>query len=132
MQIEARLRTGDAVHLQTGERRPLARLAGEGELHAIAGIGHPDAFFGALAEAGLAVECHALPDHARFDADALGVPASATVLMTEKDAVKCAHDAPARAWWVDLEVDVDRDDRAQVLSMILERTGLTGAGVPLG
>ena len=35
-------------------------------------------------------------------------------------------------WWVDLELSLDRTDAAALLTSILERTGLTGAGAPLG
>ncbi|QBE62556.1 tetraacyldisaccharide 4'-kinase [Pseudoduganella lutea] len=73
------------------ERVPLSGMAARGRLAAAAGIGNPRRFFGMLADAGLAFEELPLPDHhdfldrpfARIDADA--------ILMTEKDAVKCAQ-----------------------------------------
>ena len=52
--------------------------------------------------------------------------------MTEKDAVKCHSFAQPDWWWVDLEVDIDRDAARLLLTTVLERTGLTGAGVALG
>jgi tetraacyldisaccharide-1-P 4'-kinase len=52
--------------------------------------------------------------------------------MTEKDAVKCrAHARPAW-WYVELDVMVERETARDLLALILERTGLTGAGVKLG
>jgi tetraacyldisaccharide 4'-kinase len=102
------------------------------ELHAIAGIGHPAAFFAGLRSAGLEPRCVALADHAALDPAALPFPAGATVLMTEKDAVKCAHFAQPGWWWVTLEVSIDRVDAATLLTIVLERTGLTAAGVNLG
>jgi tetraacyldisaccharide-1-P 4'-kinase len=52
--------------------------------------------------------------------------------MTAKDAVKCRGFAGPDWWWVELEVALDRDDATRLLGLVLERTGLTGAGVPLG
>ena len=132
LRVAARLRLGDAVNLQSGERRPLVSFRGPAELHAVAGIGHPAAFFHALRAAGLAVVGHPLPDHAALDAAHLPFPQAATVLMTEKDAVKCSGWAPPGWWWVELEVDIARSDAAMLLGSVLERTGLTGAGETLG
>ena len=102
------------------------------ELHAVAGVGHPEAFFAGLRAAGLAPATQALADHRSLEPERLPFPAGATVLMTEKDAVKCAHFAQPRWWWVELQVQVDRDDATLLLGCVLERTGLTGAGAGLG
>ena len=130
--LHARFDLGDAVNVLTGERRPLAAFSQSSDLHAFAGIGHPEAFFRSLAARGLVVRTHALPDHASLDAGLLPFPADATVLMTEKDAVKCGPIARAGWWWVDLEVLVGRTEAATLLASVLERTGLAGAGVTLG
>ena len=73
-------------------------------VQAIAGIGHPDAFFAGLRAAGLDVDAHALPDHAAIDEASLAWARDATVLMTEKDAVKCLRFAQPGWWYVDLDV----------------------------
>ncbi len=52
--------------------------------------------------------------------------------MTEKDAVKCQSFAQPGWWWVELEVYIERDAARTLLTTVLERTGLTGAGVALG
>jgi tetraacyldisaccharide 4'-kinase len=130
--LTARFVLGSAVNLCTGERRPLQEFAGVVPLHAVAGIGHPEAFFGALRAQGLLVETHALPDHAAIEAQTLPLPADGIVLMTGKDAVKCADVARPGWWWVELELQIDRTDAATLLGSVLARTGLTGAGVPLG
>lgn len=129
LQLNARFALGDAVNLVSGERRPLAAFVGLRDLHAVAGIGHPDAFFGALRAHGLGFAAHALPDHVALDPSALPFPRGASVLMTEKDAVKCAGFGQPGWWWVELDVTFDRADAQVLLSSILERTGLTGAGV---
>ena len=130
--LTARFGPGDAVNLVTGERRPLDRFASASDLHAVAGIGHPEAFFAGLRGAGLEFSEHALPDHAPLDPARLPFPARATVLMTEKDAVKCTGFGQPQWWWVELDVSLDRDDASRLLATVLERTGLTGAGVTLG
>ena len=129
--VTARLALGVAVNLASSERRPLDAFRGR-TLHAVAGIGHPEAFFDALRAAGLAVESHALADHAALDPAALPFPANATVLMTAKDAVKCRSFAGADWWFVELAVGLDRSDAGALLALVLERTGLTGAGVKIG
>jgi tetraacyldisaccharide 4'-kinase len=132
MLLRAQFELGDAVNLLTGARRPLGEFVGTSNLHAIAGIGHPDAFFRGLEQRGLIVTPHPLPDHAPLGTGSLPFPADAIVLMTEKDAVKCREIARPDWWWVDLEVSIGRAETAALLASVLERTGLTGAGVSLG
>lgn len=71
--------------------KPLRDFSAAGTVHAIAGIGDPARFFRQLRAAGLEVTAHAFPDHHRFTVDDFAFAAAGdTVLMTEKDAVKCA------------------------------------------
>jgi tetraacyldisaccharide 4'-kinase len=58
-------------------------------LHAVAGIGNPERFFRQLEALGLRFVAHAFPDHHRYRAEDLRFDDCDTVLMTEKDAVKC-------------------------------------------
>lgn len=60
-------------------------------LHAVAGIGDPQRFFALLARLGLKPVCHAFPDHHDYKAADLAFDNCDLVLMTEKDAVKCAR-----------------------------------------
>ena len=62
----------------------------------------------------------------------LPFPAGTTVLMTEKDAVKCRSFAGPAWWFVELEVGFERAAARELLAVILERTGLTRAGVHIG
>jgi tetraacyldisaccharide 4'-kinase len=130
--LTARLQLGAAVNLRTGERRCLSHFATPGAVHAVAGIGNPAAFFRGLEQRGLRVRPHALPDHAALNGGALPFAEDAVVLMTRKDAVKCEQFARPGWWWVELEVEIDRDDATTLLDSVLARTGLTGAGVHLG
>jgi tetraacyldisaccharide 4'-kinase len=104
--IRVRLMPGEAVNLLDGTRRALASFRGR-RVHALAGIGHPSAFFAALRAEGLDIEAHALPDHATLDDAALSGAGDAIVLMTQKDAVKCRRFAHPGWWYVDLEVEFE-------------------------
>jgi len=128
---EARFDIGRAVNLLSGERRELATFRGA-RVHAFAGIGNPQAFFSALSEAGISAEDHALADHGTLDPRHLPFPDGTTVLMTEKDAVKCASYAPPDWWYVELDVVIERETALDLMALVLERAGLTGAGVKLG
>jgi len=129
--VAARLSLGDAVNVRTGARRTLDTFH-DRTVFAVAGIGHPQAFFDALRAAGLHFEAHPLADHAALDPARLPFPADAMVLMTEKDAVKCRPFAGADWWFVELGVHLERTAANDWLAQILERAGLTGAGVHLG
>ncbi|MCB1959723.1 MAG: tetraacyldisaccharide 4'-kinase [Rhodocyclaceae bacterium] len=79
------------------ERRSAADF-GDTPIHAVAGIGRPQRFFDQLRDMGLNVVPHAFADHHPFSATDLAFGAGAVLLMTEKDAVKCAHFAPPDTW----------------------------------
>ncbi len=128
---EARFDSGPAVNVRSGERRELATFRGA-RVHAFAGIGNPPAFFAALSEAGVTAERHSLADHGTLDPRHLPFPDGTTVLMTEKDAVKCASYARPDWWYVELDVVIERETARDLIALVLERAGLTGAGVKLG
>lgn len=97
-----RLQARDAVPLRGARARPLAAFAGQ-RVHAVAGIGDPERFFGMLRGCGMAVVPHAFPDHHPFVAGDLAFGSDLPVLMTEKDAVKCAAFASERMFAVAVE-----------------------------
>ena len=67
-------------------------------LHAVAGIGEPARFFDHLRALGLEFVAHPFPDHHRFVAADLDFGEALPILMTAKDAVKCAAFAPDDCW----------------------------------
>ena len=123
----ASLRPGVAVNLRNGEQRALAAFRGQ-SLHAVAGIGNPEAFFTGLRAAGLNLTAHAIPDHARLDADMLSSLHEEPVLMTEKDAVKYRDFAGPQWWYVELEIEFESESAEALLELVLARTGLTADG----
>jgi len=78
-----------------------------GRIHAIAGIGHPERFFAQLRSLGIEATCHAFPDHHDFVPVDLAFDDAAVILMTEKDAVKCAAFADDRCWCLPVQARID-------------------------
>ncbi|MEJ7667965.1 MAG: tetraacyldisaccharide 4'-kinase [Casimicrobiaceae bacterium] len=76
-------------------------------VHALAGIGHPERFFATLGTLKIDAITHAFPDHHWFTAADLAFPDAEAILMTEKDAVKCASFADARCWYLPVRARVD-------------------------
>ena len=81
----------------------VASVPTSGPVHAVAGIGHPPRFFALLAEQGFQPIPHAFPDHHAYTAGDLQFSPPAPVVMTEKDAVKCAGIAPPNSWYVPVQ-----------------------------
>ncbi len=80
------------------ERMPLAALHDGRRVAAAAGIGHPQRFFDMLAGRGVPlVVTLALPDHHDFAGNPFAAIDADVILITEKDAVKCARNATLRA-----------------------------------
>ena len=75
--------------------------------HAVAGIGHPQRYFRHLETLGIAFTPHAFPDHHRYAAAELAFADCDTLLLTEKDAVKCGAFADARFWVLRVDAQID-------------------------
>lgn len=127
------LRAGDfPMHLRLREalslsddasRRSLAAFA-SAPVHAVAGIGNPDRFFSALRALGLQVREHAFADHHDYErADFRNI--DGTVLMTEKDAVKCRGLGLKDAWSVPAEAELP-DEFFDALVKKLEQVHVPG------
>ncbi len=104
MQVEA----DQAISLGGGKVLPLSAFA-DRSVHAVAGIGHPERFFETLKTAGLQPECHPFPDHHPYREDDLSSFSGETVLMTEKDGVKCEHYAIPDLWYVPARARPDEE-----------------------
>ena len=115
--LDMQLRLADAWPLAGGVPMPLFRWRGK-PVHALAGIGHPQRFFDALSAEGLEVIAHPFPDHHRFSAADLDFADDLPVLMTEKDAMKCAGLIAAPAWAVPAAVVLAPDDVERVRQLV--------------
>jgi tetraacyldisaccharide 4'-kinase len=108
----------EAYSLHDGRTCALTAFAGR-RVHAVAAIGNPQAFFEALAGAGLLVDARPLPDHAALTPPDVAFDDDEPVLMTEKDAVKCrAFGDRRRLWAVRQELELDASDSASVDAVI--------------
>ena len=119
----------DLVNLRDAERRiePSA-LQGRERVHAVAGIARPAGFFGQLQPLiGRPLIEHPYPDHHAFSEDELAELAGECVVMTEKDAVKCAPFA-GEDWWafpVAADLDGQLTERIDALLRHILETGAT-------
>lgn len=89
-------------------------------VHAVAGIGDPDRFFHFLRSQGIRTINHPFPDHHTFtDAD-LAFEDELTVLMTEKDAVKCKPLARDSFWYIPVQACLDPLLEDQILRRLTQ------------
>ncbi|MDZ4202236.1 MAG: tetraacyldisaccharide 4'-kinase [Gallionella sp.] len=86
--------------------------------HAVAGIGNPRRYFDQLAALGLSVTEHPFPDHHPYRAGELDFADCDAILLTEKDAVKCAAFADARYWVLRVDALIDPTLTAHILRKI--------------
>lgn len=112
-----------ACRLDGSEQMPLADFA-SAPVHAVAGIGHPERFFRHLRGCGLEVIPHPLPDHGPVPPALLAPDDGLEVLMTEKDAMRCAGlPGAGRAWQVPVTARLADEGRA-LLGALANRLGL--------
>jgi tetraacyldisaccharide 4'-kinase len=91
---------GDLVSLTDSTKTiPVSSLGGQ-SVHAVAGIGNPDRYFSYLRNHKLKLIMHDFPDHHSFTVDDVKFNDGLTVVMTEKDAVKCAAYATEQHWYL--------------------------------
>lgn len=115
-----------AMHLQAGRFYRLGDpqqtcaaddLRGRVRLHALAGIGNPARFFQTLKTLGLACENHPFPDHHCYTPADLTFASDGILLMTEKDAVKCAGLTTGETWVLPVEAELS----PALIELILEK-----------
>lgn len=78
-------------------------------IHAVAGIGNPERFFKTLDALCLNYYAHHFPDHYEFSAKDFETYHQDTVVMTEKDAVKCGEFAKTE--WYSLIVNAQLNEQ---------------------
>jgi tetraacyldisaccharide 4'-kinase len=92
-------------------------------VHAIAGIGNPQRFFSLLRLFGLDIAARPFPDHHPFTAADLAYAGTETVLMTEKDAVKCRRFAKNTHWELAVDAAPGPALGERVLQLLEKRRG---------
>lgn len=118
-EIPMHLHPGLAVNLLTGERKTVAQLPA---LVAMAGIGHPPRFFATLEQCGAKLEKRVpLADHQALVPEqvaAFTVPGQ-TLIMTEKDAVKCRAFAKENWWYLPVDAELSGEQPGQLLKDLI-------------
>ncbi|EMW0509034.1 tetraacyldisaccharide 4'-kinase [Enterobacter mori] len=118
-EIPMHLQPGMAVNLLTGERKAVEQLPG---LVAMAGIGHPPRFFATLEQSGARLEKRVpLADHQALvegQVDALTVPGQ-SLIMTEKDAVKCRAFAKENWWYLPVDAELSGEQPEHLLKELI-------------
>ena len=87
-------------------------------VHAVAGIGNPARFFRHLKKSGINIIEHAFPDHHPFAAQDLQFGDDASVIMTEKDAVKCRGFARENHWYMPVDAQLDSEFGERLLRLL--------------
>lgn len=96
------------------------------DVKALTGIGNPQRFFTGLQQLGLDVDAHAYPDHYPLTDSDLGPFSAATIVMTEKDAVKCAGLANDNAWYLAVKADLPNRYTTALVSKLATVVGARG------
>ncbi|HEG1827269.1 TPA: tetraacyldisaccharide 4'-kinase [Enterobacter cloacae] len=118
-EIPMHLQPGMAINLLTGERQAVSRLPA---LVAMAGIGHPPRFFATLEQCGARLEKRVpLADHQALvveQVDAL-TTSGQTLIMTEKDAVKCRAFAKENWWYLPVDAELSGEQPEHLLQELI-------------
>ncbi|WP_313824647.1 tetraacyldisaccharide 4'-kinase [Leclercia sp.] len=118
-EIPMQLRPGLAVNLLTGERRDVAELP---DLVAMAGIGHPPRFFATLEACGARLlNTVPLADHQALSLEQVAgfTAPGQTLIMTEKDAVKCRAFARDNWWYLPVDAELQGEQPEQLLQVLI-------------
>lgn len=106
-QFEMTLMSGDLVAVGGNDATNDAKRPTPGDqVNAIAGIGNPERFFSSLESNGYKVCATAFGDHHHYQREDFNFSVPSPVLMTEKDAVKCAKLGLADAWYLPVEAQL--------------------------
>ena len=91
-----------------------------GQITAIAALGNPQRFFAALQKQGITGKRLGLPDHTGYSPEFFNGIQAGCILITEKDAVKCAAIHDERIWVVPSNLNLP-DNLVDWLQSILHR-----------
>ncbi|MGP1715935.1 MAG: tetraacyldisaccharide 4'-kinase [Methylophilus sp.] len=122
------LQLGEWTSVSDFSTRTTIEVLQEQPLVAIAGIGHPHRFFQAVQAMGLACETKVFADHHAYTPTDFSGLTGKTILMTEKDAVKCRHLKLTDAWFLPVTAELTPIGHLQpftgcVISLLKQREG---------
>ena len=124
--LTMQLKAKQVVNVKTGAVLALdcfltSHLANDKHINAIAGIGDPQRFFNSLEHLGFALALvKGFVDHQDFSAqDLQQFPADIPLLMTEKDAVKCAEFAQDNYWYLPVDADFSNNLDSNLITKVI-------------
>ena len=96
------------VNAKTGQRKALSFFADE-HVHAVVGIGNPQRFFNTLTALDVQFKEHVFEDHYKFQRHDVIIADSFshTIVMTEKDWVKCIDFATESMWYLEVSATLE-------------------------
>jgi tetraacyldisaccharide 4'-kinase len=98
-----------------------ASYFGNKNLVALAGIGNPARFFQHLSNLGLQFERAIFADHHAFAMQDLAPYMNRTILMTEKDAVKCKMFGLLDAWYLPVKAQISGEINNKLIEIIQKK-----------
>lgn len=101
---------GDVFHSLDDRQSHSAMFFKDKVVYAIAAIGHPQRFFKSLSELGLRVNTRVFLDHHPFKRSDFADIEQHTLMMTEKDAVKCQALGLHDAWYLPVEAELSAEN----------------------
>jgi tetraacyldisaccharide 4'-kinase len=107
-------------HSNTQSLKTIAENYLPNNITAVAAIGNPQRFFDDLLNYGIAGKCIGLADHSSYSPDFFQNINAQCILITEKDAVKCASMTDERIWVVPMTLDIP-NTMAEWMQSILQR-----------
>jgi len=100
------------------EQRLDLRALHQKTVHAVAGIGNPKRFFSLLRHHQVNVIEHVFPDHYLYQRDDIYFADDLSVIMTEKDAVKCVEFADQRHWYLPVRAEISSGLEKKIFSLL--------------
>lgn len=116
-----RLQGAVFVSLQDTKQTNPASYFSHKELVAIAGIGNPERFFEQLLGLGLQFERQVFKDHHAYTLQDLTPFSDKTLVMTEKDAVKCQVFKEVDAWYLPVSAELEKSAGYSLTAHILQK-----------
>jgi len=104
----------------TQTQQPASYFANK-NLVALAGIGNPARFFKHLTDLGLQFECVIFADHHAFAMQDLAPYMNRTIVMTEKDAVKCKIFGLVDAWYLPVTAQIRGEKSYKIIEIIQKK-----------
>lgn len=117
--LSYRLKPMALRNLKSGEEREVQpRALSTPSINALAGIGDPQRFFDTLTALGFSVSGTALADHAQIEPELIARLSAQTLVMTEKDAVKCSQYANENCWALSVRAQLDEQSQNLLIEAV--------------